>query len=79
MRESFRWALLVLSVLLIALVSGFIAATILVVVMQAVLPFRSEDEGTLRELVPAALAYLAWAAGSGVTFALGWRRIRRYR
>ena len=80
MRDSIRWVLLVGSVLLLAVVAGLVAAVVVLAVTQAVLPpFRREDDDTLRDYGPAALAYLAWGAGSLVTFVLGWRRIRRYR
>ena len=80
MRDSIRWVLLVGSVLLLAVVAGFVAAVAVLAVSQALLPpFRPEDDDTLRDYGPAAVAYLAWGAGSLFTFLLGWRRIRRYR
>ena len=80
MRDSIRWVLLVGSVLLLAAVAGFVAAVAVLAATQALLPpFRPEDDDTLRDYGPAALAYLAWGTGSLVTFLLGWRRIRRYR
>ena len=80
MSRAVRWAALLLSLGTIAVVVGFGVALIVIVILQAILPpFRPSDDDTLRELVPAVLAYLAWGAGTLVTLVLGWRRIRRYR
>jgi hypothetical protein len=75
-----RWIALLLSVATIAIVAGFGAAVLVLVIVEAILPpFQPSDEGTFREFVPAALAYAAWGTGTLVTLVLGWRRIRRYR
>ena len=80
MSRAIRFGALVLSVLVVAVAVGFAAAVLVLVLLQAVLPpFRREDGDTLREFVPVALAYAAWAIAALVTLVLGWRRIRRYR
>jgi hypothetical protein len=38
-------------------------------------PFRPEDDETLRELVPAALAYGTWAVSATVLSIVAWRRL----
>jgi hypothetical protein len=46
-------------------------------ILYAVLPpFRPEDDDTLREFGPAALAYLVWAATTVVVVLAGWRLLR---
>jgi zinc transporter ZupT len=78
--RTVRWIALLLSLGTIAVVMGFAAAVLVLVVIEAVLPpFRPSDDDTLRQLVPAVLAYGAWGVGTLATLALGWRRIRRYR
>jgi hypothetical protein len=78
--RTVRWIALLLSVATVAVIVGFGAAVVVLMILQAVLPpFQPSDDDTLRELVPAVLAYLAWGAGTLVTLVLGWRRIRRYR
>jgi hypothetical protein len=78
--RTVRWIALLLSLGTIAIVVGFVAAVVVLVLLEAVLPpFRPADEGTLRAFVPIVLAYLAWGVGTVVTIILGWRRIRRYR
>ncbi|MCI0581632.1 MAG: hypothetical protein L0227_01855 [Chloroflexi bacterium] len=80
MSRTIRWGALLLSVGTIAVVAGFAAAVFVLVLLEAVLPpFQPSDEDTIRQLVPAVLAYGAWAAVTIVSLVLGWRRIRRYR
>lgn len=70
-------ALLALGLLGVAAAAGFVIAIVVVLSLSAVLPpFRPEDDETLRELVPAALSYGAWAVTTIAVFAFGWRRIR---
>lgn len=60
-----------------AMGAGFAAGMGAIALLSAVLPpFRPEDDETLRELVPAALAYGAWAATTLLVIVLGWRRLR---
>jgi hypothetical protein len=73
--SAFAVGLLALSVSL-----GFVAGLAMIAILGAVLPpFRPNDDDTMREFVPAALAYVAWGATTMVTLALGWRRVRRVR
>jgi MFS superfamily sulfate permease-like transporter len=59
----------------IAIIAGFCAGAALLLVMIAVLPpFRPEDDDTLREFVPVALAYLTWAVTTLVVLIAAWRR-----
>jgi cytochrome bd-type quinol oxidase subunit 1 len=59
---------------------GFVAGLAMIAILGAVLPsFRPNDDDTMREFVPAALAYSVWGATTLVTLAFGWRRIRRVR
>jgi hypothetical protein len=75
-----RWIALLVSLATIATVVGFVAAVLVLVVVEAVLPGSRPSEGdTLRAFVPAVLAYVTWSSAAIVTLALGWRRIRRYR
>jgi predicted lysophospholipase L1 biosynthesis ABC-type transport system permease subunit len=78
--RTVRWIALLLSLGTIAIVVGFAAAIVVLLLLQAILPpFQPSDDDTLREFVPAVLAYAAWGAGGLATAILGWRRIRRYR
>lgn len=80
MSRTVRWIALLLSLGTIAVVVGFGAAVLVLVLLEAVLPpFQPADDDTLRAFVPVVLAYLAWGVGTVVTLVLGWRRIRRYR
>ena len=70
-----RRALIGLAILGIALGLGFVAGLAVIVVLNAVLPpFRPEDDETLRELIPAALAYLTMAGTAGLVIFTAWRR-----
>jgi predicted exporter len=40
-------------------------------------PFRPEEGDTLREFVPVALAYFAWATTTFIVLLVGWRRMGR--
>lgn len=72
-------AKVILGIVLIglAILAGFGAAAIVLTVLGAVLPpFQREDDDTLREFIPVALAYAAWVGTSVVVVVLGWRRLR---
>jgi ABC-type Fe3+-siderophore transport system permease subunit len=72
-----REALLGLAVLGIALGLGLAAGLAVILVMNAVLPaFRPEDDETLRELIPAGLAYATMAGTAGLVVFIAWRRLR---
>ena len=61
-----------------AVVVGFGLAWVALFALNAVLPpFRREDDGTLREFVPAAIAYVTWGLTSVVGAVLAWRWARR--
>lgn len=80
MSRTVRWIALLLSLGTIAVTVGFVAAVLVLVALEAILPpFQPADRETLREFVPLVLSYAAWGAGTLVTLVLGWRRIRRYR
>ena len=60
-----------------AVVVGFGLAWVALFALNAVLPpFRREDGDTLREFVPAAIAYATWGLTSVVGAALAWRWVR---
>ena len=62
-----------------ALGLGFVAALAAILVMNALLPpFRPEDDETLREFIPAALAYATMAGTAGLVVILIWRRLRSH-
>jgi hypothetical protein len=70
-------ALMALGLLAVAVAAGFFVAIATTITFNALLPpFRPEDDETLRELVPAALTYLAWGVTVVVVFLFGWRRLR---
>lgn len=61
----------------IAVGIGFVAALVFVLAMNAILPpFRPEDDETLRELIPAGLAYATWAGTTAFVLFAAWRRFR---
>jgi membrane associated rhomboid family serine protease len=70
-------------ILWVALTAGAVAvglgmAWVALFALNAVLPpFRREDDGTLREFVPAAIAYVTWGLTSVVGAVLAWRWVRR--
>jgi hypothetical protein len=62
----------------VAVVVGFGLAWVALFAVNAVLPpFRREDDGTLREFVPAAIAYGTWAITSAGGALWAWRWVRR--
>jgi hypothetical protein len=70
-------SLIGLAILGVAIGLGFLAALAVILVMNAVLPaFRPEDDETLRELIPAAIAYATWAGTAGLLVFVAWRRLR---
>lgn len=74
MRAFILWVALTVG----AVVVGFAMAWGALFALNAVLPpFRREDGDTLREFVPAAIAYATWALTSVVGAALAWRWVRR--
>ena len=56
---------------------GLLAVVALVGITAFMPGFRPEDGDTMREFVPVALAYAAWAAATVVTLVIGWRRVGR--
>jgi hypothetical protein len=55
---------------------GFLAGISVILLLNVFLPpFRPEDDETLRELVPAALAYGTWAVSATVLSIVAWRRL----
>jgi ABC-type Fe3+-siderophore transport system permease subunit len=75
--NALRRSLIGLAVLGIALGLGFVAALAVILVMNAVLPaFRPEDDETLRELIPAAIAYATMAGTTCFVVFVAWRRLR---
>ena len=76
MRAFVQWVALTA----LAVVVGFGLAWVALFALSAVLPpFRREDDGTLREFVPAAVAYATWGLTSLVGATLAWRWVRRRR
>ncbi len=73
-RGFFHWAVLTAG----AVVIGFGLAWVALLALQAILPpFRyPEDDDTLREFVPVAIAYATWALTSLVGAVLAWRWVR---
>lgn len=64
-------------VLAVALGVGFLAAAAVVLALNAMLPpFRPEDNNTLREFIPVALAYAAMAGTTLLVLFVAWRRLR---
>ena len=75
--KAVRHVLLGLSVLAIALGFGLVAGFAAIFATNAFLPpFRPEDDETLRELLPAALAYATMAGTAGLVVVLAGRRLR---
>jgi hypothetical protein len=75
--KALHRAVLGLAVLGIALGLGLVAGLLVIAVINAVLPpFRAEDDETLREFVPAALAYATMAGTAAVVVLVAWRRPR---
>jgi hypothetical protein len=63
-----------------AIVIGFGAAASLTVIVNAIWPFNyPQDDDTLRERLPVALAYFTWAGTALIVFVLGWRFLSRAR
>jgi len=63
-----------------ALIIGFgLAWVVLAAVNAALPPFGIEDDDTLRERIPVALAYGTWAMTTLVGAVLSWRWVRRRR
>lgn len=59
---------------------GFGAAGVVIGISNAILPpFRPEDDDTLREFIPVAMAYLAWGVTTVVVVLADWRWIGRRR
>lgn len=70
-------ALLGLLVLACALGIGFLAACAVLLVLNAFLPqFVREDDDTLREFIPVALAYATMAGTTMLVLFAAWRRFR---
>lgn len=61
-----------------AVVAGFAAALLVIVIANAFLPpFRPEDDDTLREFIPVAIAYVAGGTTALIGLVAGWRSITR--
>ncbi len=57
-------------------VVGFAMALGVIDLLNLVLPpFRPEDDDTLREFIPAALAYATWVITALLVFVVSWRRV----
>ena len=70
-------ALIGVAIVGLALGLGIAAGFAVIIVLNAVLPpFRPEDDETLRELIPATLAYATMAGTAGLVVVLAWRRLR---
>jgi ABC-type Fe3+-siderophore transport system permease subunit len=66
------------AILGIAVGLGFAAGAAVIMFFNAVLPpFRPEDDETLREFIPVALAYATMAATVGFVLLVAWRRLRQ--
>jgi MFS superfamily sulfate permease-like transporter len=77
---SLRTTALVAGLIPLSIFLGFVTGMGLIEILNAVLPpFQPSDDDTMREFVPAALAYLIWGATTLVTLILAWRRLRRGR
>lgn len=75
--KTLSLCLIGLLALAIAVGIGFVAALVLVLALSAILPpFRPEDDETLRELIPAGLAYATWAGTTALVLFAAWRRFR---
>lgn len=75
--KAVRHVLIGLSVLTIALGVGLVAGLAVIFATNELLPpFRPEDDETLRELIPAALAYATMAGTAGLVVVLAGRRLR---
>lgn len=73
-------AILAMVLAAVAIAAGFGAAAGLITIVNAVWPFNyPQDDDTLRDRLPVALAYLTWAVTALVVFVLGWRFFRRTR
>jgi hypothetical protein len=70
--------LLGLALIPVAVGLGFAAAYAVILALNWMLPpFQIEDDDTLRDYGPVALAYVAWVVTTLVTLVVGWRRLRR--
>jgi ABC-type antimicrobial peptide transport system permease subunit len=68
-----------LGLLVVAVFVGLAAALGLSYAMTALLPpFRPEDDDTMREFIPVAIAYLTWVLTTTVVLVVSWRRLLRY-
>jgi hypothetical protein len=77
---SMRQVAVLLALVAVAVPLGFAAGLVVLLGLSAALPpFRREDGDTLREFVPVALGYVAWAATTALALVAGWRRVRRGR
>lgn len=71
-------ALMALGLLVVAVGVGFFASLVVVITTNAILgPVGPQDGEGLREIIPAGIAYLAWAVTSGAVFIVGWRSLRQ--
>ncbi len=69
-----------LALVAVAVVVGFAAAWGVMTVLGAMLPpFQPEDDDTLREYIPVALAYMTWAATTLIVLVVGLGRLRQSR
>jgi hypothetical protein len=67
-------------VIVLAAAAGYLAALAVIEIARAILPpFQPDDDDTLREFAPVALAYATWVLTSlaVVVVAARWRRRRR--
>jgi hypothetical protein len=68
--------ILALGLAVVAIGLGWALAFAFIGLVNAILPFRPEDDGTAREFVPVAIAYFIWAVTATQVFLIGWRSIR---
>jgi hypothetical protein len=74
---SVRTGVWVAGVIVLAAAAGYLAALAVIEIARAILPpFQPDDDDTLREFVPVALAYATWLLTSlaVVVVAATWRR-----
>ncbi len=69
-------ALTAAGIVLVAIGAGYVVALILTISVNAILPLRPEDAGTLRVWIPSLIAYIAWAATGLFVFRGLWRWLR---
>ena len=72
-----RRLLLGLALIPVAIGLGFAMGLAVISILNWILPpFQIEDDDTVRDYGPVALAYLTWGMTTVATLLVGWRRLR---